>query len=69
MAPTTQGRATQGPPAEGQHDLLVVTDEVYEHLVFAGAHHPIAALPGMRGRTVSISSSGKTFSYTGWKIG
>ncbi|EHM27407.1 aminotransferase [Streptomyces sp. W007] len=47
----------------------MVTDEVYEHLVFAGAHHPIAALPGMRGRTVSISSSGKTFSYTGWKIG
>ncbi|MFI7285099.1 pyridoxal phosphate-dependent aminotransferase [Streptomyces anulatus] len=52
-----------------EHDLLVVSDEVYEHLVFAGAHHPIAALPGMRGRTVSISSSGKTFSYTGWKIG
>ncbi|MEV6473664.1 pyridoxal phosphate-dependent aminotransferase [Streptomyces sp. NPDC051657] len=52
-----------------EHDLLVVTDEVYEHLVFAGEHHPIAALPGMRGRTVSISSSGKTFSYTGWKIG
>ncbi|WP_032767062.1 pyridoxal phosphate-dependent aminotransferase [Streptomyces sp. CNS654] len=52
-----------------EHDLLVVTDEVYEHLVFTGAHHPIAALPGMRERTVSISSSGKTFSYTGWKIG
>ncbi|MEU3069173.1 pyridoxal phosphate-dependent aminotransferase [Streptomyces sp. NPDC006906] len=52
-----------------EHDLLVVTDEVYEHLVFTGAHHPIAALPGMRERTVSVSSSGKTFSYTGWKIG
>ncbi len=52
-----------------EHDLLVVTDEVYEHLVFTGAHHPIAALPGMRGRTVSISSAGKTFSYTGWKVG
>ncbi|MFD8660770.1 pyridoxal phosphate-dependent aminotransferase [Streptomyces globisporus] len=52
-----------------EHDLLVVTDEVYEHLVFTGAHHPIAALPRMRERTVSISSSGKTFSYTGWKIG
>ncbi|MEU0160885.1 pyridoxal phosphate-dependent aminotransferase [Streptomyces sp. NPDC006261] len=52
-----------------EHDLLVITDEVYEHLVFTGAHHPIAALPGMRERTVSISSSGKTFSYTGWKIG
>ncbi|MCX4653388.1 pyridoxal phosphate-dependent aminotransferase [Streptomyces microflavus] len=52
-----------------EHDLLVVTDEVYEHLVFVGSHHPIAALPGMRERTVSISSAGKTFSYTGWKIG
>ncbi|MEU4918726.1 pyridoxal phosphate-dependent aminotransferase [Streptomyces parvus] len=52
-----------------EHDLLVVTDEVYEHLVFTGGHHPIAALPGMRERTVSISSSGKTLSYTGWKIG
>ena len=52
-----------------EHDLLVVTDEVYEHLVFTGAHHPIAALPGMRERTVSISSAGKTFSFTGWKVG
>ncbi|MFC9030547.1 pyridoxal phosphate-dependent aminotransferase [Streptomyces arboris] len=52
-----------------EHDLLVVTDEVYEHLVFTGSHHPIAALPGMRERTVSISSAGKTYSYTGWKIG
>ncbi|MFJ9522383.1 pyridoxal phosphate-dependent aminotransferase [Kitasatospora sp. NPDC101801] len=51
------------------HDLLVITDEVYEHLVFAGAHHPIAALPGMRERTVNISSAGKTFSFTGWKVG
>ncbi|NED83202.1 aminotransferase class I/II-fold pyridoxal phosphate-dependent enzyme, partial [Streptomyces sp. SID11233] len=51
------------------HDLLVVTDEVYEHLVFEGAHHPIAALPGMRERTVSISSAGKTYSFTGWKVG
>ncbi len=52
-----------------EHDLLVVTDEVYEHLVYEGAHHPIAALPGMRERTVSISSAGKTFSFTGWKVG
>ncbi|MFI7350258.1 pyridoxal phosphate-dependent aminotransferase [Streptomyces sp. NPDC049936] len=53
-----------------EHDLLVVTDEVYEHLVFDGAAHvPIAALPGMRERTVSISSAGKTFSFTGWKVG
>ncbi|WP_258044878.1 pyridoxal phosphate-dependent aminotransferase [Streptomyces sp. SM11] len=52
-----------------EHDLLVVTDEVYEHLVYEGAHRPIAALPGMRERTVSISSAGKTFSFTGWKVG
>ncbi|MGW0710983.1 pyridoxal phosphate-dependent aminotransferase [Streptomyces sp. NPDC002643] len=52
-----------------EHDLLVVTDEVYEHLVYAGAHHPIAALPGMRERTVTIGSAGKTFSFTGWKVG
>ncbi|MEU1090741.1 pyridoxal phosphate-dependent aminotransferase [Streptomyces sp. NPDC005576] len=52
-----------------EHDLLVVTDEVYEHLAFDGDHIPLIALPGMRDRTVSISSAGKTFSYTGWKIG
>ncbi|MFB9662381.1 aminotransferase class I/II-fold pyridoxal phosphate-dependent enzyme [Glycomyces mayteni] len=51
-------------------DLLVVTDEVYEHLVFDGlAHVPFASLPGMWERTVSIGSAGKTFSVTGWKIG
>ncbi|MGD9485122.1 pyridoxal phosphate-dependent aminotransferase [Streptomyces sp. TRM70308] len=52
-----------------EHDLLVVTDEVYEHLVYEGTHRPIAALPGMRERTVTISSAGKTFSFTGWKVG
>ncbi|MBV9379448.1 MAG: pyridoxal phosphate-dependent aminotransferase [Streptosporangiaceae bacterium] len=52
-----------------ERDLLVVTDEVYEHLVYAGEHVPIALFPGMRERTVSISSAGKTFSFTGWKIG
>ncbi|MFJ1613903.1 pyridoxal phosphate-dependent aminotransferase [Streptomyces sp. NPDC088251] len=52
-----------------ERDLLVVTDEVYEHLVYEGRHRPIAALPGMRERTVSISSAGKTFSFTGWKVG
>ncbi|GAA2445256.1 pyridoxal phosphate-dependent aminotransferase [Streptomyces glaucus] len=53
-----------------ERDLLVVTDEVYEHLVFDGAEHlPLAAFPGMRERTVTISSSGKTFSFTGWKVG
>ena len=52
-----------------EHDLLVVTDEVYEHLVFEGEHVPIATLPGMRDRTITISSGGKTFSFTGWKVG
>ena len=52
-----------------ERDLLVVTDEVYEHLVFEGDHIPIASLPGMRERTVTISSGGKTFAFTGWKIG
>jgi N-succinyldiaminopimelate aminotransferase len=51
------------------HDLLVISDEVYEHMVFAGEHVPVGSLPGMRERTVSISSAGKTFSFTGWKIG
>lgn len=51
------------------HDLLVVTDEVYEHLVFGVEHVPVATLPGMADRTLTISSSGKTFSFTGWKIG
>ncbi|MCH7230928.1 pyridoxal phosphate-dependent aminotransferase [Glycomyces sp. L485] len=50
-------------------DLLVVTDEVYEHLVFDGEHLPLSALPGMGDRTVCISSAGKTFSFTGWKVG
>ncbi|MFK0259497.1 pyridoxal phosphate-dependent aminotransferase [Streptomyces sp. NPDC090445] len=52
-----------------ERDLLVVTDEVYEHLVFDGVHTPLASLPGMRERTVTISSAGKTFSFTGWKVG
>jgi N-succinyldiaminopimelate aminotransferase len=52
-----------------ERDLLVVTDEVYEHIVFDGEHVPISTLPGMRERTVTIGSAGKTFSFTGWKIG
>jgi N-succinyldiaminopimelate aminotransferase len=52
-----------------ERDLLVVTDEVYEHIVFEGEHVPISSLPGMRDRTVTISSAGKTFSFTGWKVG
>jgi N-succinyldiaminopimelate aminotransferase len=54
------------------HDVLAVTDEVYEHLVFTDAstvHVPFATLPGMRDRTVRISSAGKSFSCTGWKVG
>ena len=52
-----------------EHDVLAITDEVYEHLVFEGEHISLATLPGMRERTVLISSAGKTFSFTGWKIG
>ncbi len=52
-----------------RHDLLAVTDEVYEHLTFDRPHIPLATLPGMAERTLTISSHGKTFSFTGWKIG
>ena len=56
-----------------EHDLIAVTDEVYEYLTYDdapdGAHVPLATLPGMRERTVAISSAGKTFSVTGWKVG
>jgi N-succinyldiaminopimelate aminotransferase len=50
------------------HDLLVV-DEAYEHLTFGREHIPLATIPGLRGRVVSIGSAGKTFSFTGWKVG
>jgi len=53
-----------------EHDLIAITDEVYEHLTFADAEHvPLCTFPGMADRTVTISSAGKTFSCTGWKIG
>jgi N-succinyldiaminopimelate aminotransferase len=53
-----------------EHDLVVITDEVYEHLIFDGLQHlPLTAYEGMAERTVSIGSAGKTFSVTGWKIG
>ncbi len=52
-----------------EHDVICVTDEVYDRLVFEGEHIPMATLPGMRERTVTINSTGKTFSLTGWKIG
>ncbi|HET9040373.1 MAG TPA: aminotransferase class I/II-fold pyridoxal phosphate-dependent enzyme [Gemmatimonadales bacterium] len=52
-----------------RHDALAVTDEIYEHIRFEGPHIPIATLPGMRERTVTISGASKTFSVTGWRIG
>jgi len=51
------------------HDAVIITDEVYEHLTFGVEHVPVASLPGAFERTVTISSGGKTFSTTGWKIG
>ena len=51
------------------HDLLVITDDPYEYIVFRGEHIPMATLPGMRDRTVTISSLSKTFSITGWRLG
>ena len=53
-----------------EHDLVVITDEVYEHLTFDGSEHvPIATLPGMFERTLTLSSAGKSYSFTGWKVG
>ncbi|HEX7095336.1 MAG TPA: pyridoxal phosphate-dependent aminotransferase [Acidimicrobiales bacterium] len=52
-----------------ENDVIVMTDEVYEHLTYDCEHVPMAAIPGMRDRTITVSSAGKTFSFTGWKIG
>jgi N-succinyldiaminopimelate aminotransferase len=52
-----------------RHDLIAITDEVYEHLVFESGHISLATLPGMAERTITISSAAKTFSLTGWKVG
>jgi N-succinyldiaminopimelate aminotransferase len=54
-----------------QHDVIAITDEVYEHLTYSPSHPhlPLATLPGMADRTITLSSLGKTFSLTGWKIG
>ena len=52
-----------------EHDLLAITDEIYEHIIYDGEHIPLATLPGMRDRTVIISGASKTFSVTGWRIG
>ena len=52
-----------------QHDIIAITDEIYEHIIYDAAHVPIATLDGMRNRTVTISGASKTFSVTGWRIG
>jgi len=52
-----------------EHDVVAITDEIYEHIRYEGAHIPIATLPGMRDRTVTISGASKTFSVTGWRVG
>jgi aspartate/methionine/tyrosine aminotransferase len=52
-----------------EHDALVLTDDIYEHIVFSGEHVPIATLPGMAGRTVAVNSLSKTYSVTGWRVG
>jgi len=52
-----------------EHDVWAITDEIYEHIRYAGNHHPLATWPGMRNRTVTISGLSKTFSCTGWRLG
>ncbi len=52
-----------------RHDLIAFTDEIYEHILYEGRHIPLATIPGMRERTVTISGASKTFSITGWRIG
>ncbi len=59
----------RSPSCASRNDLLVITDEPYEYIVYQGEHIPIATLPGMRQRTVTISSLSKTFSCTGWRLG
>lgn len=52
-----------------EHDIFVITDEPYEHIIFTGQHIPMASMPGMSDRTITISSLSKTFSITGWRLG
>jgi aspartate/methionine/tyrosine aminotransferase len=52
-----------------EHDVVAFTDDIYEHIVYAGEHVPLATLPGMRERTVAINSLSKTYSVTGWRVG
>ena len=66
---STATSSSASPRLPSSTTCVAVTDEVYEHLVFDGEHVPLATLPGMAERTLTISSAGKTFSFTGWKIG
>jgi aminotransferase len=52
-----------------EHDVVAFTDEIYEHIVYAGEHVPLATLPGMRERTIAVNSTSKTYSVTGWRVG
>jgi aminotransferase len=52
-----------------EHDLVAITDEIYEYILYRGEHRPLATLPGMRGRTVTVSGASKTFAITGWRVG
>ncbi|MEO6350680.1 MAG: aminotransferase class I/II-fold pyridoxal phosphate-dependent enzyme, partial [Candidatus Limnocylindrales bacterium] len=52
-----------------EHDVIVITDDIYEHILYSGSHVPMATLPGMRERTVAINSLSKTYSVTGWRVG
>ena len=52
-----------------EHDAIAITDEIYEHIIYAGNHHVLATFPGMKDRTVTISGLSKTFSCTGWRLG
>jgi aspartate/methionine/tyrosine aminotransferase len=52
-----------------EHDAWAFTDEIYEHIIYSGHHHLLAAFPGMRERTVTVSGLSKTFSCTGWRLG
>ncbi|MCR4339916.1 MAG: aminotransferase class I/II-fold pyridoxal phosphate-dependent enzyme [Gemmatimonadaceae bacterium] len=52
-----------------EHDAIAITDEIYEHILYAGSHHVLATFPGMKDRTVTISGLSKTFSCTGWRLG
>ncbi len=65
----TQGELQQLADFCQRHDLIAITDEVYEHMVYAGTHIPLATLPGMAKRTVTISSFSKVFTITGWRVG